>query len=38
MTKLTFGPLAFNYPKNILVYIFVNVLLEFAFVADLLKR
>ena len=37
MTKLTLGPLAFKYPKNMLVYISLNVLLEFAFVADQLK-
>ena len=38
MTQLTLGPLAFKYPKNMIVffYIFV-VILEFAFIADQLK-
>ena len=37
MTQLTLGPLAFKYPKNMLVYIPFNFLLEIEFVADQLK-
>ena len=37
VTQLTLGPLDFKFPKNMLFYISVNVLLEFAFVADQIK-
>ena len=36
-TQLNLGPLAFKYPKNMLVHISFNILLELAFVADQLK-
>ena len=37
MTQLILGPLAFKYPVNMLVYIFLSVPLESAYVAEELK-